>query len=41
VFDELNIPLEDPEQVEVMKKKEQHKVIMGNSIEEFKAHLLS
>jgi threonine synthase len=41
VFEELNIPLEDPEQVEVMKRKEQHKVIMANSFEDFKAHLLA
>ena len=40
VFEELNIALEDPEQVDVMKKKAQLKVIMRNSFEDFKAHLL-
>ena len=40
VFEELNIEIKDPEQVEVMKSKKHHKVIMRNSFEEFKAHLL-
>ncbi len=41
VFNELNIDIEEPAQVEIMKQKNQHKILMANSFEDFKAHLLA
>lgn len=41
VFNELNIKIEEPAQVEIMKQKSQHKILMANSFEDFKAHLLA
>jgi threonine synthase len=40
VFKELNINIQEPAQVETMKQKQQHKVIMENNFDDFKAHLL-
>lgn len=40
VFEELNIKIEDPAQVEIMKQKKQIKVLMNNNFDDFKAHLL-
>lgn len=40
VFEELNIKIEEPAQVETMKQKQQHKVIMANNFDNFKKHLL-
>ena len=41
VFNELNISIEEPAQVEIMKQKSQHKILMANSFDDFKAHLLA
>ncbi|TAH02458.1 MAG: threonine synthase [Sphingobacteriales bacterium] len=41
VFEELNIKIEEPTQVEIMKQKSQHKILMANSFDDFKAHLLA
>jgi len=40
VFEELNIKIEEPSQVETMKQKKQQKVLMRNNFDDFKTHLL-